>query len=276
MGHSFAPFYQAWVRSLMVIILMVFALLLTKSFKKIDRQDWPSMGLFIVFCISTQVPIYYAYNHAPVGSVQLICYSAFVITAYSVGKFYIGEKITKIKMLSMVLAFAGLTTVFGITVLAFAPLGLALAAFNGVANGGEGSSSKKLTEKYAPGLIIFWGWVFIFLTHLPLSFLLHEPRPLPQPNAAWGYLCIYAVVNSAAFWLSIEGFKRVDASIASLIGLFETIVAVVLAAIIFGEQITWSIGLGGAIIILAAMLPDLRSIMKNRKEQSAVESLGEV
>jgi drug/metabolite transporter (DMT)-like permease len=143
MGNTFQPFYQAWVRSLIIMLIMLPFMLATKSFRRIDRKDWPAMALFVSFCVCTQVPLYYAFNHAPIGTVQLIFYSMFVVAAYVVGRFYLGEDISKIKLLSMALAFIGLALVFGTAVITFAPLGLFLAAVNGAASGGEVSSSKK-------------------------------------------------------------------------------------------------------------------------------------
>lgn len=105
MGGTFPPFYQAWVRSILIILVMLPSMLATNSFQRIRRDDWPALGVFIAFCVCTQVPLYYAFNHAPIGTVQLIFYSLFVITAYLVGRFYLNETITKIKLFSMALAF---------------------------------------------------------------------------------------------------------------------------------------------------------------------------
>jgi drug/metabolite transporter (DMT)-like permease len=276
MGETFEPFYQTWVRSILIIVIMLPFMLVGKNFRKIDRSDWPHVGLFILFCLFTQVPLYYAFNHAPIGEVQLIFYSMFVIAAYMVGRIYLGERITKIKLVSMALAFVGLAIVFGMSVLAFAPLGLALAALNGVASGGEVASSKKVSNKYSPALLIFWGWIFTLLTHLPLSLLLGETQHLPQFDTAWLWLVIFAVVNTAAFWLVIVGFKFVDASIGSLLGLSEVLFGIMFGAIIFHEPIGWSVLVGGTLIIVAAMLPDVRAILKGRRATKSIEPVREL
>lgn len=276
MGDSFAPFYQAWARSLIIMLMMLPVLFATKAFRRIERRDWPALAVFVAFCVFTQVPLYYAFNHAPIGAVQLIFYAVFIIAAYVMGKFYLHETITRIKLVSMALAFVGLALVFGVSVLSFAPLGLALAALNGVASGSETASCKRLTDTYAPGLIIFWGWAFTFLTHLPLSLLLGEAQHMPHISAAWGYLLGYAVVNAIAFWLSIEGFRHVDASIGSLVGLTEILFAIIFSAILFHEAITWPVAVGGAIIIFAAMLPDLRNIIKGKRTSEPVEPVMEL
>ena len=269
MGNTFPPFYQAWVRSLLIILIMLPFMLTTKSFQRIKREDWPALTIFIAFCVCTQVPLYYAFNHAPIGTVQLIFYSMFVITAYIVGRFYLGETITKIKLLSMALAFVGLALVFGTAVITFAPLGLGLAMLNGVASGGEVSSSKKIEAKYSPALIVFWGWVFTLVLHLPISLLVGEKQVPIHFNHAWLWLVIYSVVNAAAFWLVIVGFRFVDASIGSLIGLMEVVFAVIFGAIIFHEALNLSVYFGGVLILAAAMLPDLLNVIQHKRAKTA-------
>lgn len=265
MGSSFGTFYQAWVRSLIIILLMLPFMFASKSFKKIKRQDWPQVGVFIGFCVFTQVPIYYAFNHAPIGTVQLIFYSVFIIAAYLVGKFYLGEQMNKVKILSMIIAFAGLAIVFNVSLLIFSPLALLLAGLNGFASGAETSSSKKVSDTYSPALLIFWGWVFTFALHLPISLLIHERQLVPQLSVAWLWLVIYSVVNALAFLMSITGFKYVDASVGSLIGLTEVIFGVLFGALVFHQSLTWSIYVGGVLIIVAGMLPDAVAIIKRKR-----------
>jgi len=276
MGDSFDPVYQAWVRGLIIIAIMLPFLIIGKRFRKIERQDWPQVGVYFAFTLFTQVPLYYAFNTLPIGTAQLVFFAMFVIAAYIVGRVYLGERITKVKLLSMILAFVGLAIVCGVSVIAFAPLGLALAALNGVAAGGEISSSKKVSDKYSPALLIFWGWLLTIATHLPLSLLLGEAQPVPQFNEAWLWLFVYALVNAAAFWLVIVGFKFVDASIGSLVGLSEVVFGILFGALIFHEAITWSVGVGGALIILAAMLPDLLSLIQNRQPPEPIELVQEL
>ena len=275
MGTDFGPFYQGWVRSLLIILMLVPFMMATKSFVPIKREDWKALGIFIAFCVCTQAPLYYAFNNAPLGTVQLAFYSLFIITAYIVGRFYLGETITRVKLISIALAFLGLVIVFGNAVIVFAPLGLLLAMFNGVASGAEVASSKKL-EKYPPILIVFWGWVFTLITHLPLSLLVGEEQVAIHFNEAWLWLVVYSVVNGLTFWMAIKGFQMVDASIGSLIGLLEIVWAAVFGAILFDEALGWSIYVGGALIIVAAMLPDLLNVIHHRRTKEPVEPVREL
>lgn len=74
----------------------------------------------------------------------------------------------------------------------------------------------------------------------------------------------------------IVGFRFVDASIGSLIGLMEVVFAVIFAALVFHERLQWSVFAGGALILFAAMLPDLVNIIKGKSVKTAVEPVREL
>lgn len=78
---------------------------------------------------------------------------------------------------------------------------------------------------------------------------------------------LYSIVNAVAFWLVIVGFRYVDASVGSLIGLMEVVFAVIFGAVIFHEVLNTSIYIGGILILVAAMLPDLINIIRHRKTE---------
>jgi drug/metabolite transporter (DMT)-like permease len=86
---------------------------------------------------------------------------------------------------------------------------------------------------------------------------------VPTFSIEWGAMAAYAVAGLFGFWLVIEGFKRVDASIGSLIGLLEIIFAVALGVIFFHETLRISVIIGGALILLAAMLPDAIDVLRH-------------
>jgi len=264
MGDTFPPFYQAWTRGILIVMMMLPYLLWTHSIRKIEREDWGFFTVYLLLTACTQAPLYYAFNNAPIGTVQLIFYATLVITTYLFAKFYVGEIITRVKMLAMIIAFIGLVCVFGTSVLIFAPLGLSLAVFNGFASGGEMTSTKRIPEKYSSALVAWYGWVFIVPTHLVLS-IIFEKQVGFQFDAAWGWLALYALVNMAAFWLGLVGYRLIDASIASLIGLLEILFAIVFGRIIFEESLRSGIYIGGLLIIVAAMLPDVVRLMDRRR-----------
>lgn len=276
MGDEFGVFFQGWVRSLIVLAMLVPFMLATKSFRKISRQERPWLIFCMAFTVFTQVPLYYAFNHAGIGVSTLIFYSLFVTTSYSVGSLFLGEKLTIYKIAAAILALVGLTMVFGVSLAKFSLIGLAAAALNGIASGGEVSISKKVTHSYPPLMVTFWSWVCILVTHLPLSLLAGEHQYMPALDTNWLAMLAYSITGMLGFLLVIEGFKYVDASIGSLIGLLEIVFSVTFGIIFFHEHLTISILIGSAIIIFAAMLPDLANIIRHIKTSTPVEPVREI
>lgn len=275
MGDQFGVFYQGWVRAAIVLVLLTPFLLYTKQLRWPDKRDLKYLSIFLGATLLTQAPLYYAYITTSVGTATLLFYAAFIIASFLVGKFIIGEKITAIKLLAMGLAFAGLLFVFGISLAQFSLFGMAMAALNGAASGTEVSSSKKLS-KYPALLVTFYSWIVILVTHLPISLALGEIQWLPENSIQWWAMLAYSIVALVSFWLVVSGFKYVDASIGSLVGLLEIIWAVLFGAIFFGEHVGLTVWLGGALIITAGFLPDGKNILEHRKTKQPEEPLREI
>lgn len=262
---GFGVFFQGWTRSAIVLILLI-PVLIAKRAWYVKKKDMKWVAVSMAFGAATQVPLYYAFIHSTIATASLIFYAAFLVTAYLVGRLFLGETITKVKMLSMLLAIIGLALIFNLSLAIFSFLALAMAAVNGVASGGEVSTTKKSTDKYSSLTVSFYIWLGIFVTHLPLSILTHETQWRPAFNEYWGAMLLYAVIGLAAFWLVIEGYRFVDASIGGLLGMLEVVFAVAYGLIFFNEHLTKTIVIGSALIILSAALPDLKNILDNRPQ----------
>jgi len=269
LGHDFAIFFQGWVRSLLILAVLLPIFLLKSGYKPIfvrsNEAKW--FWITMVFTVFTQVPLYFAFNHLALGTATLIFYSLFLITSYLVGWLFIGEKIIRIKFISMILALVGLLLTFGFSLATFSIGALLLAALNGVASGGEIATSKKSSHYYSSLQISTFSWIFIFLTHLPLSLLLGEHQLVPSLTSVWLAMLAYAATGLVGFWLAIEGFRYVDASIGGLIGLTEIIFSIIFGIVLFRDHLTVAILAGGALIILAAMLPDIYTLSQKHRGQ---------
>jgi drug/metabolite transporter (DMT)-like permease len=68
----------------------------------------------------------------------------------------------------------------------------------------------------------------------------------------------FTLAGVIAFWLVIEGFKYVDASIGGLIGLLEIVFAIIFGALFFSEEITLPIIVGSLLIISAVIIPNIK------------------
>jgi drug/metabolite transporter (DMT)-like permease len=266
LGQDFGIYYQGWVRAALILVILFPIALVTKSLKPIQKADRNWFAVTMIFTVFTQVPLYYAFNHLALGTASLIFYSVFLITSYVFGWLFMREQMTTVKVLSLFLALFGLLVTFGLSLEVFSIVALGLAALNGLASGGEVATSKKSTQKYSSLQIALYSWVFIFITHLPLSLLTHEHQLLPAFSLSWLAMLGYAGTGLAGFWLVIEGFKHIDASIGGLVGLLEIVFSLVFGLLFFGDQLRISMVIGAILILGAAMLPDLYAlVMKNQE-----------
>jgi drug/metabolite transporter (DMT)-like permease len=264
-GQDFGVFFQGWVRSAIVLAILIPIALYTKSFKSVTRADRKWIITTVLLGMATQAPLYFAYNHMDIGTTILVFYAMYVITSYAVGRLFLNERINLAKLISLLLAFGGLLILFGFSFAQFSILAFALAAVNGIASGGEVSTTKKSSQKFSSLQIGIYVWLGVLVTHLPLSIMFGERQILPALTMVWFAMLGFALAGLASFWLVIEGYKYVDASIGGLIGLLEIIFGVVFGILIFHEHVTVSILLGGGLIIIAAMLPDLVALASRKK-----------
>lgn len=268
MGDDFGVFYQAWVRALIVLIIIMPILVWKKQFVRVAREDYKWLGIVLGFTIFTQVPLYYAYINTGMGTATLLFYAMFIIASYGVGVFLMREKMTWPKVVSLLLAFVGIGLVFHVSCLIFSALGLLMAGLNGIASGGEVSSSKTISDKYPTLLITFYSWLAILLTHLPVSLIVSERQFVPTMTVQWGAMMIYAVVSLLAFWLVVEGFRRVDASVGSLMGLAEIVWALIFGVVFFDENISPTMIVGAMLILAAGILPDALVLWQRKRSSS--------
>jgi drug/metabolite transporter (DMT)-like permease len=266
LGEHFGGFYQGWVRSALILLVLLPILITGKHFKPIAPKDRKWFAITIAFTVFTQVPLYYAFNHLTLGTATLIFYALFLITSYAIGWLFLAEKMTPIKVISILLALAGLLLTFGLSLTELSLIAMLLAGLNGVASGGEIATSKKSTHKYSSLQIIAYSWILILITHLPISIIIGEPQIKPVLNTEWMAMFGYALSGLFGFWLAVEGFRHVDASIGSLIGLLEIPFSVIFGVLFFSDQLTTSIIFGGIIILLSAVLPDLYALKHKRSK----------
>jgi drug/metabolite transporter (DMT)-like permease len=211
----------------------------------------------------TQAPIFYAFNHMDIGTASLLFFVSMFLTMNAVGVGFFSERINALKYVAILMAVMGMYLVFSFSIASFTLLAALMAILNGIASGGEVAFSKKLSANYSPLYLTLLSWVIILITNGGISLALGETQLAPDFSMAWFWQLCYSIVSLFAFWLVIEGFKRVDATIGSLIGLLEIVFSVMLGILVFSEAITPSVALGGLLIICAAALPQIKAFFRS-------------
>jgi drug/metabolite transporter (DMT)-like permease len=258
-GPDFGVFTQGWVRSLAILAILIPVALFTRQFNSIARKDIKWILAIVFFGVLVQAPLYYAYLQADLGTTTVVFYALMLIASYAVGGLVLHEKISTVKLAALGLAIVGMGVVFGLSLQFFSLLALLMAGLSGAASGGEVALTKKLPHLTSLQLIIYVG-IGIVVTHVPLALLFGEVLPSLDHISAWSGMTGFTIVGVVAFWLAVEGFRYVDASIGGLIGLLEIMFAVWFGILFFGEVLTATVLAGGSLILLAATLPDIMAM----------------
>lgn len=263
-GDGMDPFYQGWSRAIIILLFMLPILWYKGLIVPLKREHWKWFAIFLAFTSGTQAPLFYAFNNMDIGSATLLFFVSMLLTMYTVGFLFLGEKMTKVKIVSFGLAVVGMYFIFQFSLVAFTFLAALMAMLNGVASGGEISSSKKFSDHYSTLYITTLSWGIILITNAPISFLLGERILIPSLDMVWVWQLAYTVASMLAFWLIIEGLKYVEAGVGGLLGLLEIVFSVMLGITLFSEKLTFLVVIGSTFILLAAALPHIQDLRERR------------
>ena len=92
---------------------------------------------------------------------------------------------------------------------------------------------------------IFWLAALIFESPLKLA---------PISLSWWGIFYLGLAVNAIAFVVRAELFRRYNANIVSAFLFISPITGLLLGHWLLGDPLTWTVGLGGAIVSLGVFL----------------------
>lgn len=267
MVGAFGEFNQAWTRALVLLLFLVPFQIITKSFKKMRKQDLVWFAA-VAFCGGlNQAPYFYGFEHLPIGTATLLFYIMLVLGAFILGKFFFNEKLTVIKYASLGVAALGLFIIYRFTL---APDQIVPAIFTMVA-GLMGAVTvvipKKLSGRYSEIQILTCSFTVMFFSNLMISLFVGERLPvfnsfLPILGQA-GYTVAILVANVFV----IAGFKHLEPSVGGLLGLLEVVFAAVFGVVIFRDGLTLQLLLGSILILIGAGLPDLKALLEAGREK---------
>jgi drug/metabolite transporter (DMT)-like permease len=257
MSSSFGVFSQAWTRGLALLLGTLILNFFFKFLKPIAKKDY-FWFLVIGFMGLNQAPYFYGFKYLDVGTATLLFYSALLVGGYLIGKFSFNEKITRTKLLSLALAILGIMTVYRLVINPSQFLAAGLTIIAGLMGAAGVTFSKKLSQNYPEIQIMTSYFVSITVVNFIVALLLNDSLPKLSFSVGWmaqfGYITAFLVANLAV----IEGFKHLDPSVGSLIGLAEIIFGILFGVIFFREAIGVGMIVGSILIIIAAMLPNIR------------------
>lgn len=264
---SFTPFTQAWTRGVITLLCFLAFGLYKKLFVKIKKEDikW----YFIVGIIGSLAvaPTFYSLANLHLGTALFIQYAATVITSYILGSIFLGEKLTKISIYSLLLAFLGLILVYWGDI--YFNLDKIIPVIAACISGAFFSVwfvfSKKISSKYPTVQINTYGYIFAVIINLLIALIVKEPFNNNFASSAWIANIGYGVAGFAGSGLSVYGFKFIEAHIGSIVLLSEILFGIVFGLLLFGEVLNLTTIFGGVLVIASIALPNIYKMLARRE-----------
>jgi len=257
-SNNMGVYFQMFLRVCMMVPMFFILGYFSKIFKKIDPSDLPLLffrGLLITIDFSC---FYIAITNLSLGLALFIYEAANIITTYIFGAVFFKEKLTPIKTISLVVALSGLYIIYIGSFGNFKILPLAAALIAGTCFGLNMSSSKKLTSKYDSIHVSLIAYLVPLILCLPLMAFFKEQFPATISPLTILELFGFSIVLVSAFCLTLNGYKKIEAQKASLILLSEMLFIIINGIVIYHEIPTVNTIVGGILILLAFVLPNLK------------------
>lgn len=254
----FPPFTQSFVKFSLIVLIITAAFLLKKiKWVSIEKRDIKWFLLWILPCSFQPIFTFIAFNHMPMGTTYFLIYSTMILGGILSGKIVFKEKFDYKKAISLVLVFLGLIIIYQSDISLIKNIYTIFALVSGLAVGFWNTLSKKVSHKYSEFQMILLDSISAIIVGGFGSMVLSEKIPPFANPAPWFWILVYAVANILASLLLIKGFKSVEAQKGSLILPLEIVFASIFGFLIFRESLQFFVYLGGALILLASVIPYL-------------------
>ena len=227
-------------------------------------RDLLRFGVIGVFGqVVAQLGVTWGVRYAPASNAALLSLTLPIATAI-IAYMLLGERMTRVRWLSFVLAVAGVLQCSGVDWhdLRFSSGGI-LGGNVLIMLGVLGSAfynvyGKKLLERYSPLEVLLYSYYAVLLCLIPLTVFI-EPDSFRRvttygPTVWLGILLLAALQYFLSMILFLTVLTRLDAVQAGLSNYLIPVFGVVIAAAILGERLTVTMAVGGLVVLGSTLL----------------------
>jgi drug/metabolite transporter (DMT)-like permease len=233
----------------MLILSVYFIITQNNVFKRDNR-----MAFLASFLNAIRMFLYFVgFTHTSIGNAVIILYTwPIFVTLFS--SFMLNDRITKPKMIALLVAFSGIVMMYIKYKISFESsdfIGMSAILLSACIYSLSIIVFKKDSDKYSKiEITYFQNFIGAFM-FLPFLFI-YKPFPSLEKLSL---MTAYAVlVGLVGFTLFFAALKKIKASVASNLAYFEIVCAITYSVIILNEKITWNMVVGGILIISSVLI----------------------
>ncbi len=255
LAKEITPFSQAMLRAFFaVLILLVLFMIFRRDLIKIKRKDMlfylisgvVGYGLMILFFTL-------AILKTSIANTFLLLFLEPVFVAIS-ASIFLKEKITKKKIISLLLCVIGIIFIFNPLNLSKNFLGNSLALLSGFCYAIYIVVNKYMGRWHNATTNTLWTFVLAQLILIPLAFLIEKPFSLKISGFIWVLTIIFSSLSIGAYFLLNLSLKKLKATTASILLVSEPVFAIVLGFLFYNEKPSFNTIIGGFLIILSIVI----------------------
>ncbi len=257
--YGFRPIQIVCVR--VTLAALIFALVLYAKDRagfRISIRDIPLfLGLGFGSILFFTVCYFTAIEMMSLSAAAILLYTSPVwIMLMSVVFFH--EKLTKEKIIALVLAFGGCVFVTGISGAGVTPFGLLAGLGSGIGYGLYSILGTVALRRYSPYTVTAYTFMFaaagswVICRPVELLTIFHNAGSF---GGLLAFCCLTALITAVIPFLAYTlGLRTVEASRAGIIATIEPMVATLIGVVVFSEPLTVLSGLGILLILSAVIL----------------------
>lgn len=240
------------------VLFVLFALVFNRKLFVIKIKDlWCFLGTGVVSVATFSFCYFKAIEHSSLSVASILLYTAPIfVMVFSALLFK--EKITKRKLVALILAFAGCVCVTGVLTTTTAPDVVAI--MYGLASGlcyalYSIFSRYALDRGYNPLSIILYTFIFSSIAVV----LVIDPKPVitvMTKNVNSMLFCVlFALLSAVVPYLTYTlALKYIKPTTASIVASVEPVVATITGAVLFDEVVNFPFGYIGIVLVLLSIV----------------------
>ncbi len=253
-----------------IIFLWFFVIYKKESFSipKNNLKKILFVGIFIFPLTSAFLVYSFNFVPAPVAIMCLYTYPVFV-TIWSV--FFLQERLTRQKIISLLIALLGLILVIGIPSGRILAVGIVFALLAALINSFVVIFNSKIVRNVEPIVVNVYYLTCSAITYILIGFLSGK-LSININLVELIYLIILAVLSTVIPHISLlKALKLTEASKVSITGMIEPVVTTLLAGLILNEFLTGIQIVGGLMILFGVGLLQIK--FKNKKAKNMLNNI---
>jgi drug/metabolite transporter (DMT)-like permease len=247
LSDSVHPFIMGFTRALFGL-MAVAPWLLTK--RGILQSEYRFLHFFrAVLKLAALVSFFYAFALSSLADVTAIAFTSPIFVTVGAWLF-LGEKLRSLRIIAVVIGFAGVIFVLRPGQGGGIPVGLIFALAGAVLTAAIQLILKPMTAKDSSDTLVAWNLILMVpIAIVPAFFVWTTPSP-----TEWAILAFQGVLGALSMTLATKAFSLAEASLITPFDFLRLPFVAVLGYLIFSETVPFTTWVGGAIIFLATLL----------------------